>query len=71
MFQGYKNRVLENTPVVVEGLRELGPNEELEVKGSLQVPYLESSPHLTFRVALSFYGLPGGFQGNKIKVVIE
>ena len=71
VFQGYKNKVLDNVPIKVENLRDLGPGEELELAGKLKIPEIESSEHLTIRVALSFYGLPGGFQGNKVKVQID
>jgi hypothetical protein len=71
VFQGYKNKVLENVPIQVEGVEELGAGQEMELEGMMIVPKLESTEHLTVRVALSFYGFPGGFQGNKQKVRID
>ena len=71
VFQGYKNKVLGQVPIKVNMSKGLMPGEEVEFEGNLIVPEIESSEHLTIRVAISFYGLPGGFQGNKVKVRID
>ena len=69
VFQGYKNKIIAKVPLEIVDLEEMGPGEEKILKArfnSIQLPKNES---LTFRVALDFYDLQEGYQGNKVTVV--
>ncbi len=69
VFLGKKNRIVKKVPLKVTGLKPLHPFEGINLQASFQVKELNYDHDLTFRVALDFYDLLEGYQGNIIKVV--
>jgi len=48
----------------------LMPNEKNVFKAVFKAPKLTENEIITFRVALEFYDLLEGFQGNKVPVIM-
>lgn len=71
VFQGSKNKILFKVPLQTEKITPLNPREDKVIRASFELAELPEADELTFRVALDFYGLMEGFQGNKIRVVIK
>ncbi|UCE94160.1 MAG: glycosyltransferase family 39 protein [Flavobacteriaceae bacterium] len=71
VFQGSKNKILLKVPLHIEKMDPLEPNEKRLIQARFDLSKVPSSEMLTFRVALDFYQLMEGFQGNKVKVVIK
>jgi len=71
VFQGNKNKIISKVPLIIEKLVPIEPFEEQLFQASFVVPKIESNDELTFRVAVEFYELSEGYQGNKIKIKIE
>ena len=70
VFQGYKNKILEKVPLHINGITNLAQNEKKEFKAVFEAPELNENEMVTFRVAIEFYDLLEGFQGNKVPVVM-
>lgn len=70
VFQGYKNKILAKVPLQISNIKSLNPNEQIVFKAVFDAPKLNENEAITFRVALEFYNLLEGFQGNKVPVVI-
>jgi hypothetical protein len=70
VFQGYKNKILAKVPLQISGVTNLMPNEKNVFKAVFEAPKLTENENITFRVALEFYDLLEGFQGNKVHVVM-
>lgn len=69
IFQGEKNSIIEEIPMELEAYITSKPEETKEVVASFTTDVkLKDQEVKTFRVALKFYNLPAGFQGNKVKV---
>lgn len=69
VFQGSKNKILFKVPIETEKINPLDPNEQRVITASFELTEIMQTDNLTFRVALDFYGLMEGFQGNKVKIV--
>ncbi len=70
VFQGYKNKILAKVPLQITGATYLMPNEKKVFKAVFNTPEIAENELITFRVALEFYDLLEGFQGNKVAVVM-
>jgi len=70
VFQGYKNKILAKVPLQISNIRSLKPNEQIVFKAIFDAPKLSENEVITFRLALEFYNLLEGFQGNKVPVVL-
>ncbi len=68
VFQGYKNKILVKVPLQIKDLHNLSQNEKSRILASFKAPKLETEEKVTFRVALQFYDLLEGYQGNKVNV---
>jgi hypothetical protein len=71
VFQGLKNKILAEVPLYIQDLHDLNANEKIVFKASFKAPEIENEGNITFRVALRFYDLLNGYQGNKVNVKIE
>jgi len=71
VFQGYRNKEIAIVPLEVKIPISLGAKQEIVLTGSFDAPDINSSDELSFRVALEFYDLLEGFQGNKVPISIE
>jgi len=71
VFQGYKNIILAQVPIEISKLEPLEANEEKEFKATITVPQIVYNDNITFRVAIDFYDMQVGFQGNKVQTVIS
>jgi len=70
VFQGYKNKILAKFPLKIEGLVRINPNEQKIINATFEMPLLSEYETINFRVALEFYNLMEGFQGNKVPVIM-
>ena len=66
VFQGYKNIVLAKVPITISNLEPLKAGEEKILKASINVPKITYDKEISFRVALNFYDMLDGYQGNKV-----
>ena len=71
VFQGYKNKILAKVPLVTHNIQGLKANEEKLFQATFKTPNIETKGDITFRVALQFYDLLEGYQGNKVNVKIK
>ena len=71
VFQGYRNKIIAKVPLKVQYPVSLGAKQEIVLTGSFDSPDLNLSDELSFRVALEFYGLFEGFQGNKVPISFD
>jgi len=71
VFQGFKNKILSKVPLSIKNMHDLKAIEKTVFKASFRAPDLENKGNITFRVALQFYDLMEGYQGNKVTVKIE
>lgn len=71
VFQGYRNKIIAKVPLEIQFPESLGPHQEIVLKASFETPEIDANDELSFRVALEFYDLYTGYQGNKIPVVFE
>ena len=69
VFQGYKNKIIAKVPLQITGVENLNGKEEKVMKAVFKAPELPEDEIITFRVALDFYNLLEGFQGNKVSVI--
>jgi len=68
VFQGYKNKIIAKVPLEINKISSLAAHQEIILNASFEAPELESYKGSTFRVALEFYHLMEGYQGNKVPV---
>ena len=71
VFQGYRNKIIAKVPLEIQFPESLGPHQEIVLKASFETPEIDANDELSFRVALEFYDLYTGYQGNKIPVEFE
>ena len=71
VFQGFRNKIITKVPLEIEFPESLGPHQEIVLNASFENPELDSKNELSFRVALDFYDLLEGYQGNKVPVSFE
>lgn len=71
VFQGFRNKIIARVPLDIKFPETLGAQQEIVLNASFEAPQLDSENELSFRVALEFYDLLGGYQGNKIPVSFE
>lgn len=67
VFQGYKNKILAKVPLQITetGLK---ARENKIIMAQFEAPELEGFGEATFRVAIEFYNLLEGYQGNKTAI---
>ncbi len=70
VFQVEKNKILATIPLNIADIEELKALEEKQIMASFIRPDLPKNEAITFRVAIEFYNLLEGFQGNKVPVVL-
>ena len=70
VFQVEKNKILATIPLYIADIEEIKALEEKQIKASFIRPDLPKNEAITFRVAIEFYNLLEGFQGNKVPVVL-
>ena len=70
VFQGYKNIILAKIPLQITEVQSLSPNETKLIQASFEAPVLSGNSDITFRVAIEFYNLLEGYQGNKVPAVM-
>ena len=66
VFQGYKNKIIAKVPLKINNLSNLTANEEKIFEATFIAPKIVYNDKITFRVALQFYNLLEGYQGNKV-----
>lgn len=66
VFQGYKNIVLAKVPVIISNMGSLKAKQEKVFNASIIVPKIDYNDKISFRIALNFYDMLEGYQGNKI-----
>ena len=71
VFQGYKNKILAKVPLEIEALKPLKAYEDIRLNATFEAPELNKQDKVTFRVALEFYDMLEGFQGNKVPVLFD
>jgi hypothetical protein len=69
VFQGYKNKIMAKVPLQITGPERLNAKENVVLQAQFIAPEFVKNENITFRVALDFYDLQEGFQGNKVTVV--
>ncbi|MCF6224216.1 MAG: glycosyltransferase family 39 protein [Flavobacteriaceae bacterium] len=68
VFQDMKNKILKKIPLNIKVLKPINGKEKIFLEANFIVPKIEINENTTFRIALQFYDLLEGFQGNKVKV---
>jgi len=71
VFQGYKNIILAQVPIKISKLEPLETNERKLFKATITVPQIVYDDNITFRVALEFYDMLEGYQGNKVQIELN
>ena len=66
VFQGFKNKILAKVPIQINNLSDLNAYENKVFEATFRAPVLEKNKNVSFRVALEFYDLLEGYQGNKV-----
>ena len=70
VFQGKEKKEIEKIPLIIKGLRPIKENEKIVLEARFTSPKLQFKNKVTFRIAIQFYDLFEGFQGNKVEVKI-
>lgn len=70
VFQGPKNKLLTKVQLEIIDLKEIKSKDSRVFKAAFEAPEIIDNEQVTFRIALEFYNLLEGFQGNKINVNI-
>jgi len=70
VFQGKEKKEIEKIPLIIKGLRPIKENEKIVLEARFTSPKLQFKDKVTFRIAIQFYDLFEGFQGNKVEVKI-
>ena len=68
VFQGEKKIVLHEVPLDLSDIVSLDAGQEINLVVDFTIPELIVNKSLTFRIGVSFQGLPPGIQGNKVLV---
>lgn len=63
-----KMAIIKRIPLELKYLTPMQANEEKIIEASFVSPQLDDTTELYFRVAIQFYGLPEGYQGNEVKI---
>ena len=69
VFQADKNKILAQVPLEISDIDRVKALEEKQITASFVLPELPNGEVISFRVAIEFYNLLEGFQGNKVPVV--
>lgn len=69
VFQADKNKILAKVPLEISDNDRVEALEKKQIKASFVLPELPKNEAISFRVAIEFYNLLEGFQGNKVPVV--
>jgi len=69
VFQAENNKILKKIPLSIKGLKPLKGKEKANFEAKFIVPELLFDENTTFRIAIQFYDLFEGYQGNKVKVI--
>ena len=69
MFQAPKKKVVAKVPLQTIDNKELKAFENRLIEATFICPDLPKDEDLYFRVAIEFYNLLEGYQGNKVPVV--
>ncbi len=70
VFQDPKNIIITKVPIHISNLKPLHAGEEIIFDANISVPKLYEENNISFRVALEFYEMLEGYQGNKTPVEI-
>ena len=71
VFQEKRNKVLYEVPIQIDELIPLKGNEIRKMTAKFIAPEIDANKEVTFRIALQFYNLSAGFQGNKVTVKLK
>lgn len=71
VFQDKNGNILDEVSLEIMNIDKLEPGEEKLLEASFNVPKIEFNEETTFRVAIEFYDLFAGYQGNKVKIKFE
>jgi len=71
VFQGKKSIILDKISLSIGVLKSIKAKEKVTLETKFLVPELQFDENTTFRIAIQFYDLFEGYQGNKVKVKIE
>ena len=63
-----KKNIIKKVPLEVIDLTPLKPNEEKIFEAAFNSPYFDEKEDLSFRIAMRFYELPEGYQGNQVNI---
>lgn len=63
-----KKQIIIKIPLEVNDLTQLRPNENKIFEATFDSPNFDIKEDLSFRMAIRFYGLPEGFQGNQVDI---
>ena len=68
VFQGTRNNVLYEVPLKINPVNPVKENETIIMRAKFVAPEIDENKKISFRIALQFYDLSAGFQGNKVIV---
>ncbi len=71
VFQDKNGNILEEVSLEIMNIDKLEPYEEKLLEASFTIPKIEIDEETTFRIAIEFYDLFVGYQGNKVKIKFE
>ncbi len=63
-----KKAIIKKVPLEVIDLTPLKPNEKKVFEAIFNSPYFDVKEDLSFRMAIRFYELPEGYQGNQVNI---
>ena len=69
VFQGFKSKIIAKVPLQINDLDPLNSKGQKTLVAKFELPELPEDEDITLRVALEFYNLLEGFQGNKVSVI--
>ncbi len=64
----HKKNIIKKVPMEIIDLTVLEPNEKKIFEITFVSPHFEDKEDLSFRMAIQFYELPEGFQGNQVNI---
>ncbi len=70
VFQGNEKNEMKKVPLIIKDLKQINGNEKMVLEAKFINPELQFNDKLTFRIAIQFYDLFEGYQGNKVRVKI-
>ena len=63
-----KMAIIKRIPLELKYLTAMQANEEKIIEANFISPQFDVNTELYFRVAIQFYGLPEGYQGNEVNI---